>query len=147
MRTWQSHVARQKRRRREHALFIENLQTAESYHRHSLRTKGLLSFIKYRVTSMRGREVQCRLEALVAMNTLRFYIRAWNAKRAEVQWIESGKQIAALFRSKVTMRKSLLGWHSWARTQKTQVTYLRLNLAKRVSAIKVLSQLAAHSVS
>lgn len=56
MRKWQQGVSIIKRERDQHRIMQEKLYVAARYHAHSLRTKGLLSFIKYRIIMNRERE-------------------------------------------------------------------------------------------
>jgi len=43
-------------------------------------------------------------------NMLRWYFQAIVRKYQEIRWIESGKQIAMLYKVKVTLRKVLYAW-------------------------------------
>jgi hypothetical protein len=56
MRKWQQGVAIIKREREQHQIMQENVYVAARYHAHSLLTKGLLAFIKYRIIINRERE-------------------------------------------------------------------------------------------
>ncbi len=56
MRKWQQGVSIIKKEREQNRIMQENLYVAARYHAHSLRTKGLLSFIKYRIIMNRERE-------------------------------------------------------------------------------------------
>jgi hypothetical protein len=55
---------------------IEHMATAISYHEHSLRTKALLSFIKYRVMAERERQQVAECKRRVRVNMLKWYFQA-----------------------------------------------------------------------
>jgi hypothetical protein len=110
MRTWQKFTAECKRKRFEHSVMIEHMATAINYHEQSLRTKALLSFIQFRVTSERERQLTAGCKSRVRHNMLRWYFQAIVRKYQEIRWIESGKQIAMLYKVKVTLRKVLYAW-------------------------------------
>jgi hypothetical protein len=52
---------------------------------------------------------------------LRWYFTAIIKKFQELKYIESGKQIAMLYRVKVTLRKVLIAWQTIIRTEKTNI--------------------------
>ena len=100
---------------------IENIATAINYHEQSLRTKTLLSFIKFRVITERMRQITSECKKKVRINMLRWYFTAIIKKYQEVKWIESGKKIAMLYKVKFTLRKVLIAWITTIRTEKAQI--------------------------
>jgi hypothetical protein len=130
MRIWQRYTEDCKRKRHEHRVMVEHMATAINYHQQSLRTKTILSFIKYRVMLERERRQVYQCQTLVRQNMLKWYFQAIIRKYSENKWFESGKQIAMLFKVKVTLRKVLHAWFDTIRTEKSKLLYMRTALGK-----------------
>lgn len=138
MRSWQKLVSDAKRKRHEHRIMIENIAAAINYHEQSLRTKTLLSFIKYRVLAERERYITRECQKKVRVNMLRWYFGAIVKKYSEVKWFESGKHIALLFKVKVTLRKVLLAWQNTIKSDKARLLRMRQALFENTKAAQIL---------
>lgn len=121
---------------------IEHMATAINYHEQSLRTKALLSFIKFRVLSERERQLVAGCKSRVRHNMLRWYFQAIIKKFQEIKWIESGKQIAMLYKVKVTLRKVLYAWQDTIKAEKHHLSQMRHALSKNLKTVEILMNMA-----
>lgn len=138
MRKWQKGVAIIKKEREQHRIMQENMYVAARYHAHSLLTKGLLSFIKYRIIMNREREQLARCQSNVQNNIIRFYFKMFTNKYRERQWIKSGNNIATLFKSNQTLRKVLKAWSQQAKHQILKVNRIRKVFQRNIKPVQIL---------
>ncbi len=73
LRKWQQGIQFIKQARQEHRRLLELMAVAINYHEQQLRTKTLLSFIKYRIDRERERENFFHCKSFVEFNIRKFY--------------------------------------------------------------------------
>jgi hypothetical protein len=114
------------------------LAQAIDYHEQSLKTKTVLSFIKFKVMAEKEKENFILVKDLVKFNLKKFYLKAMLGKAKEVRWMKSGSHIAAVYRQKISLRRLFCSFRKVIQDNKAIQASARSRLEKSPKAVSVL---------
>ncbi|CDW84837.1 UNKNOWN [Stylonychia lemnae] len=147
LRLWQKAVKKIKQRRVEKKVFIKNLAIAIHFHEQSLMTKGVLSFIKFRVLREQRSISALKVSKKVGVNIKKFYFTQLTKKFKESRWIKSGLTIAQIYFKKETKKKLFYTFRQITNQKRDERVKILKRIRQRPGALKIIFEYLAMSLT